>query len=212
MDIILGDVDEVNPTIDYDILMSKRRGKNQHTYTKSLNTTHRNSKLKTLGKNSYLKKINPLPQIKLQRKKCLNFDSLSSDDSMNEVLNEFKIDRSENVKFGDSNKALLSLIRTTMSNTNGFKINNSLQKTFKINKLENNSEDDDTKVQKSRNSDRFTKSRKKAGRKSNKSHESMFRISKIRPVKKIASMIPRFKGNKKKTLIYNSIKLVNKSN
>ena len=49
MNIVVGDVEEIDPTIDYETLMRrKRRVRNSPHYSKSLKVSHRNTKIKTL--------------------------------------------------------------------------------------------------------------------------------------------------------------------
>lgn len=129
MNIIIGDVEKMNPTIDYDTLMERSKDIKAKQFSKLLNTTQRFINIKKLKNSSdYMLKNTPLPKLKLKRKNCINLDTLSSDDSLNEVLIDYKVDNTESVG-KEPNKELKNLVRqTTTKVLNSFKSNLSLRK------------------------------------------------------------------------------------
>ncbi|CAI2360047.1 unnamed protein product [Moneuplotes crassus] len=129
MNIIIEDVEKMNPTVDYDTLMGKSKDIKTKQFSKLLNTTQKFVNIKKLKNSSdYILKNTPLPKLKLKRKNCMNLDTLSSDDSLNEVLIDYKVDPTES-KEKKTNRALKNLVRqTTTKVLNSFKSNLSLSK------------------------------------------------------------------------------------
>lgn len=96
LDVIVGN--EVEPELDYHTFMTKDHALagliQQHA--KSVENTTRNKERFNARKiivNRYVSKNAEFPKLKLERKNCIDLDNVSSDNSLNEILQDYKVDK-----------------------------------------------------------------------------------------------------------------------
>ena len=97
MNIVVSNAESVDPTKNIDSLLNSKHAVSSRVHDSSIGSPiHQKLKKKmSLKKLKSLSKNSEFPKLKLKRKNWINFDTLSSSDSLNSVVQDFRIDYSD---------------------------------------------------------------------------------------------------------------------
>ena len=187
MNIVVSNDDSVDPTTDYETLINHLHSSSSHQHNHSyLSPTEQKLKKKLSNKKlRFISKYSIFPKIKLQRKNWINFDTVSSSDSLNSVLQDYKIDYSNSHYNEKTNKSMRDTLNKKFMSPKVIKrIDTSLikyhqLKTSQINFSANIPSQDDPILKnfKSRNIPPNSFKQQKSGDTANESKESISKIN-----------------------------------
>ena len=137
MNIVVGNDEAVDPTTDYESLIKNQHlsWSHQHNVSNASYVPAKEQKPKKQSKKKlkFKSKYSIFPKIKLQRKNCINFETVSSSDSLNSALQDYKIDYSDSLYNQKTSKAVRDTLNKKFMSPKVIKrIDNSLIKHNKI--------------------------------------------------------------------------------
>ena len=118
MNIVLSNAENLNPTKDLNSRLNLKHTVSHNNYESSHNSSihHKSNKKKSVKKFTALWKHSEFPKLKLQRKNWINFETLSSSDSLNSVLQDFKIDYADSHFNEKTNPVLKNTLKKRFEN------------------------------------------------------------------------------------------------